>query len=135
MEIMVDASAIIDCITDEDEVLAARIGILLKGHDIVAPEVLPFEIGNSLSSLIKRRRLLKYDAQDVFNSFRDVSIKLYGIDMDKALKIFVNYSCYAYDAYYLEVASRLKIPLLTLDTKMIKNGKDMGVTILEVAKC
>jgi len=28
------------------------------GHDLVAPEVLPFEIGNALTALVRRRALL-----------------------------------------------------------------------------
>jgi predicted nucleic acid-binding protein len=52
--------------------------------------------------------------------------------MTKALKLSCKYNIYAYDAYYLETAYRLKMPLLTLDGTMKHNGKDMKIDILEV---
>jgi len=41
-----------------------------------------------------------------------------------------NYKLYAYDAFYLETAKRLNLPLLTFDSGMRKIGKEMGITIL-----
>jgi predicted nucleic acid-binding protein len=39
---------------------------------------------------------------------------------------------YAYDAYYLDTAYRLKLPLLTLDGGMKEKAKDMKINLLEV---
>ena len=38
---------------------------------------------------------------------------------------------YAYDAYYLEVAKRLNLPLLTLDMAMKKVALDIKLKVLE----
>ena len=49
---------------------------------------------------------------------------------EKALKIACKYKIYAYDAYYLEIAHRLKIPLVTFDSTMKKIGLDLKIQIL-----
>jgi predicted nucleic acid-binding protein len=59
-------------------------------------------------------------------------LRLVKIDMKKALKLSCKYNIYAYDAYYLETAYRLKLPLLTLDGPMKNNGRNMKIDILEV---
>jgi predicted nucleic acid-binding protein len=41
------------------------------------------------------------------------------------------YNIYAYDAYYLEAAHRLRLPLLTLDGLMQNTGRDMHIDVLE----
>jgi predicted nucleic acid-binding protein len=58
--------------------------------------------------------------------------KIIKVDMIKALKLSCKYGIYAYDAYYLETAYRLNLPLLTLDGNMKSNGNDMKINILEI---
>ena len=42
----------------------------------------------------------------------------------------MSYKIYAYDAFYLETAKRLNLPLLTFDNGMKRIGIDMGITVL-----
>ena len=39
---------------------------------------------------------------------------------------------YAYDAYYLECASKMRAPLLTLDRKLRKAAETIGIQAPEV---
>ncbi|MDR0476265.1 MAG: type II toxin-antitoxin system VapC family toxin [Treponema sp.] len=52
------------------------------------------------------------------------------VDFRNALEIAWNYKIYSYDAYYLEAAKRLRLPLLTFDGNMAKIGKELGIDIL-----
>ena len=52
------------------------------------------------------------------------------IDLEKALKIAWKYKIYAYDAFYLEIANRYKLPMVTFDGGMLKIAKELGLTVL-----
>ena len=49
-----------------------------------------------------------------------------------ALDIVCTFNIYAYDAYYLELAKRLKIPLLTLDSQMKEIAEALEIKLMEV---
>ncbi|MDR2663348.1 MAG: type II toxin-antitoxin system VapC family toxin [Treponema sp.] len=40
-----------------------------------------------------------------------------------------DHKLYAYDAYYLEAAKRLNLPLLTFDGEIKKVGRKMGIPL------
>jgi predicted nucleic acid-binding protein len=130
MEIMVDASILICVILNEPE--KKKIISLTEGIDLVSPGMISFEIGNALSRMFKRHRLNEEQIINAYKLFESLPLRLVKVDMTKALKLSCKYNIYAYDAYYLETAYRLKIPLLTLDGPMKNTGKDMKIDILEV---
>jgi predicted nucleic acid-binding protein len=117
MEILVDASAIMAFIADEPE--GPTVLRLTRGATFVSPSVLPFEIANALTKMIK-----------VFQQFKRVHIKMVEVDIEKSLEIAWDYKTYAYDAFYLGTAKRLNLPLLTFDGNMHRVGTLMGLTML-----
>jgi hypothetical protein len=52
VEIVADTNTFLAVALDEPE--RAGIVALTAGHDLIAPEVLPFEIGNALAALVKK---------------------------------------------------------------------------------
>jgi len=66
----------------------------------------------------------------LIRNFNLISIKTVDIDLEKALEIAWHYRMYAYDAFYLEVAKRLQLPLVTFDGGMKKIGNELGLNIL-----
>jgi predicted nucleic acid-binding protein len=94
--------------------------------------MISFEIGNALSRMYKRHRLNEEQIIKSYELFESLPIRLVKVDITKALKLSCKYNIYAYDAYYLETAYRLKLTLLTLDRPMKNNGKGMKIDILEV---
>jgi predicted nucleic acid-binding protein len=54
-----------------------------------------------------------------------------GVDIEKALKISCKYNIHAYDAYYLEVSKRLRLPLITFDIPMQNIAVDINITVLK----
>jgi len=69
--------------------------------------------------------------QKAFRYYQDIPIELLSIDIAEALKIAWKYNIYAYDAYYLEAAKRLALPLVSLDVNMRNQARDLGITVLE----
>jgi len=67
-----------------------------------------------------------------FDIFSVIPLHLEPVNIDEALVIACMFNIYAYDAYYLELAKRLKIPLLTLDGKMKDIAKTLDIKLMEV---
>ena len=53
-------------------------------------------------------------------------------DFVNAVSISKQSNMYAYDAYFLDCALRMKAPLLTLDAKLKKTARQLNISILEV---
>jgi len=102
------------------------------GHELIAPEVLYFEIGNALSAMVKRGRLTHEEALQAFDMTQKIPVKLRNIDIRRAISIAGQEGIYAYDAYFLECAQSVNGPLLTLDAPLKKVAAKMGVKLLEV---
>jgi len=66
----------------------------------------------------------------LLRNFKRIPIKIVSIDIEKALAVAWHYKIYAYDAFYLEAAKRLQLPLVTFDGGMKKIGKELGLDIL-----
>jgi predicted nucleic acid-binding protein len=129
MEILLDASAIMAVIADEVE---REIVInCTKNASIVSPNVLAFEIANGLTRMVKKRVIsTKHQMINLIQNFKRIPVKIVEANVEKALEIAWTYKIYAYDAFYLETAKRLRLPLLTFDGEMRKIGKEIGIEIL-----
>jgi predicted nucleic acid-binding protein len=128
MDILLDASAIMAIILNEPnkEVVVK----LTKGSTLLSPEMISYEIGNALISLCKRHKLKEKDVIDAYYDFMKIPIRTLSVDMEKALKISCKHNIYAYDAYYLETAKRLRLPLITFDVSMKNVALNMNINIL-----
>jgi predicted nucleic acid-binding protein len=92
--------------------------------------MIPYEILNALTKMMKKQVIEKERMLNAFKYFQKIPIKTIEINFGKALEIAWEYKVYAYDACYLEVAKRLNLSLLTFDRNMIKVGKELGINIL-----
>jgi len=129
MKIVLDASAIMAVLVDEPE--SDFVVNNTQNAIIVSPNIISFEISNSLTRMMKKKIIANKEIIfNIIKSFKQIPIELDEINLEKALEIAWNYKIYAYDAFYLETAHRLNLPLLTFDSGMKKIGKEMGVTIL-----
>jgi predicted nucleic acid-binding protein len=128
MDILLDASAIIAVILNEpnkDVVIK-----LTKGSTLLSPEMISYEIGNALISLYKRHKLQEKDVIDAYHDFMKIPIRTLDVDIEKALKISCKYNIYAYDAYYLETAKKMKLPLITFNVPMRNIASNMNINVL-----
>lgn len=129
MKIIADTNTFIAVALNEPE--KEIIIRLTEGHALVAPEVLPFEIGNALTAMMKRNALNADEVILVWDMVQNIPVDLRRIDIGAALNIATQYNIYAYDAYFLECARNLRSPLLTLDQRMKGIARKIGIKVLE----
>jgi predicted nucleic acid-binding protein len=92
---------------------------------------LPYEIGNALVSLTRRGRLDPAERDAAFQAYGRIPVRLLETDIGKALKISDQTGLLAYDAYYLEICLRFRLPLLSLDRKMLAAAGALRIPCLE----
>jgi predicted nucleic acid-binding protein len=129
MKIIADTNTFIAVALNEPE--KDRIIQLTEGHDLIAPDVLPFEIGNALTAMMKKNSLKKEDVASAWEVVQQIPVDLRLTDIKSALRIAIKLNVYAYDAYFLQCAENLQSSLLTLDIGMKRVAREIGITILE----
>lgn len=131
MNILADANIFLAVILNEPE--KKRIIECTLGAELISPEILPYEIGNALSAMLKQQRLNKPQIFKCWKIFEKIPVRLVSVSIEKALEIAVNHSLYAYDAYYLCAAQKYNLQVLTLDRKMKDAAGKMFIPTLEVS--
>ena len=101
------------------------------GYDLVAPAVLPYEIGNALSSLARREILSERQLAVAWDAAAAIPVELASVDTRAALLLAGHFRIYAYDAYFLQCSVETKCPLLTLDRDMKRVAKHLDITLVE----
>jgi predicted nucleic acid-binding protein len=129
MNIVSDTNILLAVALDEPE--KARVIQLTGGTQAVAPEILPYEVGNALSAMVKRRLLTQEEAFQVLKITKTIPVRLVSVDIQQALEIAVEFNIYAYDAYFLQCAKSLSCPILTLDKRMKQVASELSIEILE----
>jgi len=129
MNILLDASAIMAIIlneTNRDTVI-----IQTRNTTLFSPEVISFEVGNALINLYRKQKIAESELLEAYRNFALMPIRNIKIDVERALKIACKYKIYADDAYYLEVAGRLKIPMITFDESMKRIACHLEIDVLD----
>ena len=129
MKIIADTNTFIAVALNEPE--KGKVIQLTAGHELIAPDVLPFEIGNALTAMMKKNALKKEEVMSAWEIVQQIPVDLRHTDIKSALSIATKFNLYAYDAYFLKCAENLHSPLLTLDLGMQRVAREMGITILE----
>jgi len=104
---------------------------LTFGLELLAPEILPFEIGNAITAMMKKRIITATEAPMIWDASQQIPVELSQINIKAALDIAIKYNIYAYDAYFLQCAIYHRCPLLTLDRLMKDIAKKLEIKILE----
>jgi len=130
MEVVIDASAILAVLLNEEE--KDSIITLTMGLSLLSPGCIEYEIGNAVSALHKRNLISTADGILVWHEFCKIPLRQINPNIHDALIIACNENIYAYDAYYLAVASQYHLPLLTLDDKMRSTAFKIGIESMEV---
>ena len=129
MGIISDTNIFLAVILNEPE--KDRIIQITSGIDVSAPEILPYEIGNALSAMLKRGQLGEKEALAAQKATNKIPVRLLAVDIQDALKLAIEFNIYAYDAYFLQCAMALSSPLITLDNRMKKVATELGIEVLE----
>lgn len=132
MEIVVDASVLIAVIVNETE--KERLVAMTHGAELIAPMSVHWEIGNAFSSLLKRGRVTVEQALQAIDMYLEIPVRFVEVELTNALELAGALGIYAYDAYLIRCAEKYRLPLLTLDKRLVQAAKDKGISVLEVAE-
>ena len=129
MDIVADASAFLAVVLNE----TARDSIIrmTTGRGIVAPEILPYEVGNALVVVRKKGRLTDREVLQSFDSAQQIPVTLLPVTIPSAVKLAMQFGIYAYDAYYLQCCIENRLPLLSLDARMCEVARRLRIQIVE----
>ncbi len=129
MLIVADTNIFLAVVLGEPE--RPRILEMTTGHELAAPQVLPFELGNAIVAL-KRKGLLEPDeVLSCWDAAQEILVDLRPVDLRAALDLATRFGVYAYDAYFLECALGLRAPILTLDRQMKRIARELSIPVLE----
>ena len=137
MTVVIDSCiALAWCFADERSAAADAVLVQVTESGAIVPSLWRLEVANALHMAVRRKRI---DA-----AFRDASIADLGalnIDTDSetdqhawagTLQLAECHQLTLYDAAYLELAQRLKLPLATLDRELRTAAMALGVTVLGI---
>jgi predicted nucleic acid-binding protein len=130
MSIVIDTSAVIAVIVAEPtrrSILAAT-----AGQQLLAPGSLPWEVGNALSALMKRGRLVSAQSVEAARLYAKIPIRLISVSIADALRLAADERIYAYDACVLACAMKMNAPILTLDDRLRAVALGLNVSVVEV---
>jgi len=129
MDVLLDASAIMAVILNEPN--KEKVIELTENALILSSEVISFEIGNALINLNRKHRLTEDQLLEAYKMYKSIPMRIIQVDIEKALRIACKFNIYAYDAYYLEIANRLRLPLITFDELMKNTAISLKIFIMD----
>lgn len=108
------------------------LSLLSKGTvELIVPALWHYEMSNLLRSALRRKRLSEEDLWEALETLEQVPIAHEDLPESPARKrtlhLALQFDLSSYDAAYLELADRHKIPLLTSDTKLKAAAKQLGL--------
>ncbi|MFN3333757.1 MAG: type II toxin-antitoxin system VapC family toxin [Caldilinea sp.] len=130
MEIVIDTSAIIAVITNEQR--KPQLIDVTNAVNLIAPASIHFEIGNAFSAMLKRQRIDLKQAAEALAIYRSIPIRLVDVELEESLRIASQLNVYAYDAYLIRCAEKYHCALLTLDRSLRVQAMAYGVSLVEV---
>lgn len=130
MRLVIDTSALLCILLNQGP--KREIVEKTQGATLIAPGSLHWEIGNAVSSLLKRRKISSIEARKVIEGYLEIPIQFAEVDLKSTVDLAGKHAIYAYDAFMIECAIQYKLPLLSLDQAMLGVAKQEKVRILEV---
>jgi predicted nucleic acid-binding protein len=138
MPLVVDASvALAWALPDESSAYADAVLAVVEREGLRVPELWAREIANGLVTAYLRKRITSADERAFLAALSHLSIEVKAAS--EALAVIrdgtaaaMRYGLTAYDAAYVDLASRERLTLATLDTAMRKAAEEFGVTIFRV---
>lgn len=135
MTLVLDGSvAIAWCFRDERTAALDSLRLHVAATSAVVPSIWPLEVANALLMGVRRGRVTPEGRDDLLQAFEQLGLEH---DADTRLhawgeinRLAGQHGLTIYDAAYLELALRRRLPLATLDTALARAAIAEGVTIL-----
>jgi predicted nucleic acid-binding protein len=135
-DFVVDNSVVMSwCFEDEVTPYTEAVLDALRYGRALVPALWAYEAANVLAVAVRRKRLTRPDAQRFAEALRRLPIEVDGApDRATVAPLFAaatGSGLSAYDAAYLELAQRAKLPLATADAKLKRAAKAAGVAVFD----
>ncbi len=127
--LVVDASVAVKWFVPEIHSEAA--GRILKSKwDLLAPDIIWAEVGNTLWKKIRRGEISAQEAMDIIKDFRRFPIQTYGskLLLDTAWHLAQEFGISVYDGMYLALAISRDCSLVTADRKFYEVFQKKSIT-------
>jgi predicted nucleic acid-binding protein len=134
--IVLDASvAVAWCFEDESTGLAEGVlDLLSAGTELLTPAIWPFEVANALLMAERRKRIKVAQASAFLQRIAGLPISIDpiqpGTAFNQILSVARQNDLTEYDAAYVELALRERLPLATLDEKLRRAATRVGVRLV-----
>ena len=113
----------------------ALLDAIADGATLEVPALWPLEVANALLVLVRRRKLTEDEREAGLGWLRGLPVRLdhdgAALAFSKLSELAVTHDLSVYDAAYLELAHRRKLPLGCKDGPMKRAAERAGVTLWE----
>jgi predicted nucleic acid-binding protein len=135
------AAAVLDCsitlswfIPDEDNPTGRALQDLVTNQGAVVTMLWPIEMGNAFLLATRRRRVTAAQRAEALDALGQLPIEIDGETLNKiwtdTLVLADELGLTVYDACYLELARRRRLPLATLDLELRTAAKKIDIPLL-----
>lgn len=131
---VLDNSVVVAWVLDEGSAAADAIVSSLVEADAVAPSIWPLEFANAMLSAERRKRVTEAEASQARDIVAGLGIKVVADHparvLHEVLALARQHELTVYDASYLDLAIRERLPLASLDQRLVDAARRRGVEIL-----
>ncbi|OGQ78389.1 MAG: hypothetical protein A2289_25005 [Deltaproteobacteria bacterium RIFOXYA12_FULL_58_15] len=105
-----------------------------SGEQLFVPSLWPFEVANALTVLVRRKKILQGDRETALQALSSLPLIVDEEGISRAFRetaVLANKTgLTVYDAAYLELAIRRRLPLATTDLELVKIAERHKVHLL-----
>jgi len=134
LTLVLDSSATLAwCFEDERTEALRRLLNQVVENGAVAPSLWRFEVANGLQMAVRRKRIDETFRDRILGNLATLEIR---VDAESDVQVWSTtvrlaalYELTVYDASYLELAQRRRLPLATLDAALAQAAREAGVPL------
>ncbi|MEM1170361.1 MAG: type II toxin-antitoxin system VapC family toxin [Cyanobacteria bacterium P01_H01_bin.35] len=135
IQFVLDCSVAISwCLVDESDDYADAVLALMPNAEAFVPGIFVLEIANTLLVAERRNRMNRQQTETAIDLLESLLIQVDEFTANQALGSTLQFGreqeLAAYDAAYLELATRLALPLATLDVRLAEAATRCEVKLL-----
>lgn len=133
---IVDASLALGWYLKDEDDRAYNLEVLagLNANEALVPFLWTYEVANGLVMAYRRKRLAQSDVSTILESLQALPVTVDRPDANRVMQLpglALQHQLTAYDAAYLELAVRLKLPIATKDNALKRAMTSCGIDTVQ----
>jgi predicted nucleic acid-binding protein len=130
--IVMDCSYVLAMVMPDEERPASMTEV--SATRLLVPSIWPYEVANALRGAVRRNRVAASEMLAVVSRIEGFEIELAGQQSDASVRdryvAAQVHDLTAYDAAYIELASKRRCPLATLDARLQAAARHLGISVI-----